>query len=447
MTLGAGITVGSVLVSSPTSLTAVINISANATLGPRVVTVTTGGEVGTLAGGFTVQAPLGPIAVTPGSAIQGQSLSVTITAQGPQFVQGTTQARFGPGVIVGSGIAGDFGPVTVTSSTTATALLTILASALPASRNVTMQTGTTQITGLNAFTVVGLPTLSSVSPNHANQGQTITLNIGGTYTNFVQGATQMSLGAGVSVGGGAEGGFGPVTVNSSTSATAQISIDAAATLGLRTVIAQTGAEQASSVNGFSVLGPVTGPPPVVSITSPTEASQVTAPTTVTGTVTSPNLDYWTLAYEAPTASSFTPFATGTTSTVTGTFDPTLLLNGIAVIQLTGVDTSGQTTSTTVNVVVTRNLKIGNFTVSFNDLTVPVAGLPIQVVRTYDSRFKASGDFGVGWRLDLSAAQISQNVALGDHWNGTTTGGAFPNYCVVPNTAPCGYSDTLRWHHL
>jgi len=431
---GAGITVSTVSVSSPTSLTAQINISANAGLGARAVTVTTGSEVDTLVSGFNVQGPTGPVSVSPGSGMQGQSLSVTITAQGANFVQGTTQARFGPGVIVGSGIAGGFGPVTVTSPTTATAQLTILASALPASRNVTVQTSTNQLTGLNGFVVVGLPTLSAISPNHANQGQTITVTIGGTYTNFVQGTTQVSFGPGISVGGGPSGGFGPVTVNSSISATVQINVDPAATLGLRTVVAQTGSEQASAVNGFSVLtSSITGPAPVVTITSPAEASDVTAPTTVTGTVTSPNLDYWTLAYQAPTASSFTQFATGTTSSVTGTFDPTLLLNGTAVIQLTGVDTSGQTTSTTVTVVVTRNLKIGNFTVSFNDLTIPVAGLPIQVVRTYDSRFKGNGDFGIGWRLDLSAAQITENVALGDQWNETSTGGGLATYCVQLST--------------
>jgi hypothetical protein len=38
---------------------------------------------------------------------------------------------------------------------------------------------------------------------------------------------------------------------------------------------------------------------------------------------------------------------------------------------------------------------GNFTVSFTDLEVPVAGMPIRVTRTYDSRDKQPGDFGYG----------------------------------------------------
>jgi len=68
--------------------------------------------------------------------------------------------------------------------------------------------------------------------------------------------------------------------------------------------------------------------------------------------------------------------------------------------LTGIDQSGQTSSAIVDVVVTRNVKVGNFTLSFNDLTVPLAGLPIQIVRTYDSRDKSIGDFGFGWSLSV-----------------------------------------------
>jgi hypothetical protein len=52
--LGAGITVNAVAVSSATSLTASISIAANAALGTRTVTVTTGSETAYLFNGFTV---------------------------------------------------------------------------------------------------------------------------------------------------------------------------------------------------------------------------------------------------------------------------------------------------------------------------------------------------------------------------------------------------------
>jgi RHS repeat-associated protein len=199
------------------------------------------------------------------------------------------------------------------------------------------------------------------------------------------------------------------------------------------VTVQTGAELASLSNsGFLVLGPVTGPGPVVTITSPSEGTEITAPTSVTGTVTSPNLSTWTLEYEASGSTVFTQFASGTTPTVSGTLDPTLLLNGIAQIRLTGVDQSGQTTSAIVHVVVTRNVKVGNFTLAFNDLTIPVAGIPIQIIRTYDSRNKSIGDFGFGWTLSVKATKIETNGVLGNNWAGTTSGGAFPTYCVQPS---------------
>ena len=422
VSFGTGVVVAALTVTSPTSLSATVNIDPAATVGSRTVTVTTGTEVVTLANGFTIQ-PLssGPLTLSPNSAMQSQTVSVAITAVGTHFVQGTTQVRFGAGISVGSAIAGDFGPVTVTSPTTATAQIAVLSTALPSLRTVTMQTGSEQVTGTNAFAVLGTPFISAVTPAAGNQGTSGTATILGSYTHFVQGSSQVSFGAGVTVNS--------VTVNTSFSLTAAITIASSATPGLRTVTVQIGSEVESANNGFSVLGPVTGPPPTVTITSPANGSEVTALTTVTGMVTSPNLDSWTLQYQSAGSSTSIPFATGTSASVSGTFDPTLLLNGITAIQLSAMDTSGQTTTTSISVVVDRNLKVGLFTVSFNDLSVPVAGLPIQVVRTYDSRRQQVGDFGVGWTLDLKTISLSTSVALGDQWNESSSGGAFPNYCI------------------
>lgn len=440
VSFGSGITVSSVAVTSPTSLTALINIDPSAVIGARTITAVTGSETASLTGGFTVsQATQGPsiIALSPNSGIQGNTLTAIITGSNTHFVQGTTRARFGPGVMVGAGIVGDFGPVTVSSETTATAQLTILGSALPGFRTVIVETNTEQAGLANGFQVTGAPTILGISPDSGGQGHTVAVAIAGAFTNWLQGATKASFGPGVSVNGGPDGGFGSLTVINAANATATLTIDGSATLGPRTVTVETGAEQASAGNAFSVLGPITGGPPVVAITSPAEAAEVTGPITVTGTVTSPNLDTWTLDYQAPGQTGFTTFATGTTSAVSGPFDPSLLLNGNVTIRLSATDTSGQSAvPAIVTVVVTRNLKIGNFTVSFNDLTIPAAGLPIQVVRTYDSRNKSVGDFGVGWTLDLKTVSVSSNGALGSQWTGTVTGGAFglPNYCIVPTLA-------------
>jgi len=61
-------------------------------------------------------------------------------------------------------------------------------------------------------------------------------------------------------------------------------------------------------------------------------------------------------------------------------------------------------------VVSRNRKLGFFTISFNDLTVPMPGLPIQIVRTYDSRQKdIVGDFGPGWALSLANIRLQKTA--------------------------------------
>ena len=39
------------------------------------------------------------------------------------------------------------------------------------------------------------------------------------------------------------------------------------------------------------------------------------------------------------------------------------------------------------------------------LALPVAGIPIQVTRTYDSRDKRAGDFGAGWTLDHKSINV------------------------------------------
>jgi RHS repeat-associated protein/uncharacterized repeat protein (TIGR01451 family) len=431
---GAGITVASLTVNSAVSATAVLNIASVATTGVRNVTVTTGAEAVTLTGGFTVTSNGIPVLtqVSPNVGLQGQqNLSVNITGQNTHFQQGTTTASFGPELSVGGGPAGAPGLVQVTSPTTATASVSVSSSAATGARTVVLQTGAEQASIIGGFMVEGAPFLSSITPASGSTGQVLSVTIVGHFTNFQQGVTQANFGAGISVGGAAEGSFGPVTVMGPTTATAQITIDAVATPGLRTpIIVQTGAEQASLPNGgFLVLAPVTGAPPVVTITSPTEGAEITAPTTVTGTVSSSNLSTWTLEYEASGSTVFTQFASGTTAAVTGTLDPTLLLNGIAQIRLTGIDLSGQSASTVTEVVVTRNLKVGNFTISFNDLTIPVSGIPIQIIRTYDSRNKSVGDFGFGWSLSIKTTKVDVNGVLGDNWTGTVSGGLFPTYCV------------------
>jgi hypothetical protein len=110
--------------------------------------------------------------------------------------------------------------------------------------------------GNSSLLVINPPAaITSVSPDVAFQASATMVVLVGQYTNFVQGSTQAAFGAGIRVGGAAPGAFGPVSVISATQAQAQIAIDAAASIGSRTVQIKTGAQAASKGNAFSVIGP------------------------------------------------------------------------------------------------------------------------------------------------------------------------------------------------
>ncbi|MFH1149122.1 MAG: hypothetical protein V1748_01475 [Actinomycetota bacterium] len=87
---GAGITVNSTTVTSPTQATANITISLTATAGPGSVTVNTGGESATLAGAFTVNTAVPTVTgITPATAPKGTTVDITDLA-GTNFLAGAT---------------------------------------------------------------------------------------------------------------------------------------------------------------------------------------------------------------------------------------------------------------------------------------------------------------------------------------------------------------------
>lgn len=244
VSLGAGITVNSVTVTTATTLTANISIAGNATAGARTLTVTTAGEVASLANAFTVA--LGTPVLTlvnPNTGQQGKTLDVALTGQFTNFVQGATAVNFGAGVTMNT--------VTVTNATSLTANVSVAVNAAAGPRTVTATTGTEVASLANAFTVgAGSPVISLVNPNSGQQGQTLNVALTGQFTSFVQNTTVVSFGAGITVNS--------VTVTNPTSLTANISIAIGASAGSRTLSVTTGAEVVSLANGFTVA-PASGP--------------------------------------------------------------------------------------------------------------------------------------------------------------------------------------------
>ena len=174
-------------------------------------------------------------------------------------------------------------------------------------------------------------------------------------------------------------------------------------------------------------------PPTVSITLP-DGTEITQPTAVKATISN---GAWALQYalynSAALTQTYTTLASGSgavSNAIIATFDPTLLLNGTYQIQLSSTDNVGQITAASTTVTVARNLKVGVFSLAFNDLTVPVPGLPLTITRSYDSRDKGVGDFGVGGRLNIANVRLQKNRSLSPNWFEDLEYSAFtPTYCL------------------
>lgn len=177
------------------------------------------------------------------------------------------------------------------------------------------------------------------------------------------------------------------------------------------------------------------PAPTVEILTPNDGVSITEPTTISGTVSDGN---WKLEYSLTDTDNLNnrvwttvSNGTGAASGNLGTLDTTLMLNGLYDVRLMTTNQVGQTSADIISVAVENNLKVGHFTVSFEDMNVPMAGIPIQVIRTYDSRDKRKGDFGYGWTLGLKNVRVEKNKVLGLSWYQTRSSTFIPNYCIEP----------------
>jgi RHS repeat-associated protein len=157
-------------------------------------------------------------------------------------------------------------------------------------------------------------------------------------------------------------------------------------------------------------------PPSISAPSPADGSIITKPVPVSATFTPPagqTIASWSVSYQA----GFGPVVliasgSGVPPSPLTTFDPTLLANDTYAITVAATASAGGVQTATTTVAVSGNLKLGRYTTTYQDLSVPVNGFQMQVRRTYDSTDKRVGDFGIGWHVDLSNFRISANRQLG-----------------------------------
>jgi YD repeat-containing protein len=178
-------------------------------------------------------------------------------------------------------------------------------------------------------------------------------------------------------------------------------------------------------------------PLAVHIQSPNDASTITQVTPVAATISGGNGNInWEVDYRPVTQQNtarWVCMGTGVWPLAGNTsfpsFDPTLMLNGQYEMQLVAWDANGDCGSDSHQFNVMYHQKVGLFTVSYNDLTIPFAGMPITITRTYDSRLKSGGDFGIGWTLGIANIRLQRSGAVGDNWCEVTD---WMNYTVQPD---------------
>ena len=250
--------------------------------------------------GATPYAPQAPSAtLTPSSAHQGSAQTIVITGTGTTFGP-TTTVNFGADITTGT--------VTVNGPTNASVPITIDNVAATGSRNVTITTGSQVVT--TPFTVIaGVPVVTVISPNTIQPTQTESVSITGAFTNWVSGTPQANFGPGISVGGAAAGTFGPVTVNSGTSLTANL-VTSGATNGFRTVQIQTSSQTLTVINGIDVKT-CGAAPAVLFLSPPSGATSVPLNTQVQAQFSEPmNRNTFSLGNSGSTTVFFYDASTG-----------------------------------------------------------------------------------------------------------------------------------------
>ncbi|MFC1851239.1 S8 family serine peptidase [candidate division CSSED10-310 bacterium] len=233
--MGDGIAINTYTYTSSTELTVEISIQSDAPLGLHAVTVTNPNDLSdTLPDAFDVWAAEPTVtSCDPVQANQGSSLNVII--YGDDFQTGAS-SDFGAGITVNN--------TTVDSATQITANISIDSGAALGFRTVSVTNPDTQSAGLgDAFKVMGpAPQVISLNPVSADRGSTLDVIVSGT--NFQTGAV-CNFGADISVN--------ETIVNGPGQITADITIDAQATLGYRNVtVTNADNQSATKTDAFEI---------------------------------------------------------------------------------------------------------------------------------------------------------------------------------------------------
>ena len=168
---------------------------------------------------------------------------------------------------------------------------------------------------------------------------------------------------------------------------------------------------------------------VCKLYSPKDGQSVTAPISVVGTAAGTKFKSYKLEYAPVGSKNYTLIREGTeavNANLLGKLDTTMLNNGLYNIRLTVYsDTKNISIENVISV--EGNMKIGNFSLSFQDMDFNVSGLPLTVIRTYDSRNRGTnGDFGYGWNMSTAGLTLTESCNMSRYWKYTSSTGSLGN---------------------
>jgi choice-of-anchor A domain-containing protein len=184
----------------------------------------------------------------------------------------------------------------------------------------------------------------------------------------------------------------------------------------------------------------------LTLDTPAHGGTVTAPTDITGSLAGGDVAAYTLQARAcaddpadpaswrTLADGAAPLGAPGAPAVLGSLDPTLLRNGEYELRVIAQDLfGGVTTFSGHTVIVEGAMKVGHFQLAFEDLNIPLAGIPVQLLRAYDSRGGTACDFGPDWELGFRSVQVHTAEPVGIGWEDyvTRTVMGIPFYGIRP----------------
>ena len=158
--------------------------------------------------------------------------------------------------------------------------------------------------------------------------------------------------------------------------------------------------------------------PTVSLDSLT-GQVLTGPTDIFGSVQDDNLVSYNLSLAKLGSNDFREIYRGTDTVDNGDLgqlDTSLFQNDSYTLRLTAEDGNGNVVYVDETVNIGGDLKLGNFTLSFTDMALPVSGIPVAVTRTYDSlNADETDDFGYGWRLEFRDTDLRTSLGRDEQY--------------------------------